>query len=252
MKEIIEVKNLDYSYPDGTRAIRGIDLNIKEGESIGLIGHNGAGKSTFLLHLNGILKSNGKSKISVLGQEITRNNLDYIRSKVGLVFQDPEDQLFMPTVFDNVAFGPINNGANKTKVQEFVKTALEEVDMEDAAQRCAHHLSFGEKKRVALATVLSMDIEILVLDEPTSNLDPQARRHLIQVLNNLKITKIIAGHDMEMILEVCDRVIVLNKGKIAADGKPHKILSNSQIMEANGLEVPVSLKIRSEKEEITI
>lgn len=240
MKEIIEIKNLNYTYPDRTKALCGLDLTVREGESIGLIGPNGAGKSTLLLHLNGILR--GKGKIMILGKEIKGNNLNHIRSKIGLVFQDPEDQLFMPTVFDNVAFGPINNGAKKTEIQNLVKNALMEVDMEDASTRCAHHLSFGEKKKIALATVLSMRLEILVLDEPTSNLDPQARRHLIKLLKDFKITKIIAGHDLEMILEVCTRVILLYNSKIIVSGDTKEILGNKSLMEKHGLEVPLSIR----------
>lgn len=240
MPEIIKLKNLEYTYPGGAQALGGIDLGVSEGESIGLIGPNGAGKSTLLLHLNGILR--GKGEVKVLGKQINGDNLNHTRSKIGLVFQDPEDQLFMPTVFDNVAFGPINTGTEKTKIPDLVTAALKEVDMEAAGYRCAHHLSFGEKKRVALATVLSMDLDILVLDEPTSNLDPRARRHLIELLKTFRTTKIIAGHDLEMILEVCRRVIVLNGGKIVADGLPGEILSDKDIMESNGLEIPLSLK----------
>lgn len=244
MKEIIEIKNLDYTYPDGTKALCGLDLTVSKGESIGLIGPNGAGKSTLLLHLNGILQTNGKGKVTVLGKEINGNNLNHIRSKIGLVFQDPEDQLFMPTVFDNVAFGPINNGAGKAEIQSLVKNALMEVDMEDSSTRCAHHLSFGEKKKIALATVLSMNLDILVLDEPTSNLDPHARRHLIELLKDFKITKIIAGHDLEMILDVCSRVIVLYKGRMIANGNPREILGNKLLMESHGLEIPFSLSLK--------
>lgn len=236
MKEIINVKGLKYTYPDGTTALCGIDLTVSEGESIGLIGPNGAGKSTLLLHLNGILR--GKGQVQVLGLEIKEKNLISIRTKVGLVFQDPEDQLFMPTVFDNVAFGPINTDLEKYRVEDSVRKALEDVEMEESAQRYAHHLSFGEKKRIALATVLSMNLEILLLDEPTSNLDPRARRHLINLLKGFRITKIVAGHDLEMILDICNRVILLDQGKIIIDGEPKEILSNKSLMEAHGLEVP--------------
>lgn len=242
MRKIIDIQNLKYAYPDGTKALCGIDLSILEGESIGLIGPNGAGKSTLLLHLNGILRRRGEGRVRILETEINGGNLDYIRSKVGLVFQDPEDQLFMPTVFDNVAFGPINTGMERTRIHDSVTKALNEVEMKEAGARCAHHLSFGEKKRIALATVLSMDLKILVLDEPTSNLDPHARRHLIELLKNFKITKIIAGHDLEMILDVCSRAIVLYNGKIIASGDTKEILSDKNLMETHGLEVPLSLQ----------
>ena len=239
MKEIINIKGLEYTYPDGTTALCGIDLTVSEEESIGLIGPNGAGKSTLLLHLNGILR--GKGQVQVLGLEIDDKNLISIRSKVGLVFQDPENQLFMPTVFDNVAFGPINTDLEKYRVEDSVRKALEEVEMEESAQRYAHHLSFGEKKRIALATVLSMNLELLVLDEPTSNLDPRARRHLIKLLTGFRVTKIVAGHDLEMILDICHRVVLLDKGKIITNGEPKEILSDKSLMETHGLEIPLSI-----------
>ena len=243
MKEAINIEKLEYTYPDGTKALKGIDMRVFEGESIGLIGPNGAGKSTLLLHLNGILRGNGKLKIA--GLEMADGNLDIIRSKVGLVFQDPEDQLFMPTVFDDVAFGPINMKFKKEVVKTLAREALQKVDMSDFSDRISHHLSFGEKKKVSLATVLSMSPEILVLDEPTSNLDPKAKRNLIEVLKNINVTKIIAGHDLELILDICNRVILLDKGRIAADGDVKAILGDKSLMEMHGLEVPPSLACRS-------
>ena len=239
MKEIIKIRGLKYTYPDGTKALQGVDLSIFEGESIGLIGPNGAGKSTLLLHLNGILKGSGQ--VEIMRLEITDENLDFIRSKVGLVFQDPEDQLFMPTVFDDVAFGLVNMGKALEEVTTSVSEALEEVDMLDSMKRVSHHLSFGEKKRISLATVLSMKPEILVLDEPSSNLDPRSRRHLIEVLRSIKVAKIISGHDLELILDICNKVVVLDKGKIAAYGGAKEIISNRLLMESHGLEVPLSL-----------
>ena len=240
MKAAIRINNLEYTYPDGTQALEGINLNILEGETAGLIGPNGAGKSTLLLHLNGILKQRGE--VEIFGINLDNGNLDQIRSKVGLVFQDPEDQLFMPTVFDDVAFGPINMKLAKDDIKPSVNKALQEVDMLDSADRISHHLSFGEKKRISIATVLSMKPEILVLDEPSANLDPAARRHLIDLLKRLPVTKIIAGHDLELILELCNRVVVLDKGRIVADGETRKILSDPQLMKEHNLEVPLSLK----------
>ena len=240
-REIIKVKGLQYTYADGTKALKGIDLGVFEGESVGLIGPNGAGKSTFLLHLNGILQGSGK--VEIMGLEINERNLDFIRSKVGLVFQDPEDQLFMPTVFDDVAFGPVNLDLKKEEVTARVKKALREVDMLDLASRVTHHLSFGEKKRISIATVLSMDPEILVLDEPSTNLDPRSRRDLMRLLKKFDHTKIIVGHDLELILDICSRVIVLDKGRIAADGATRELLGNKSLMESHGLEVPLSLKL---------
>lgn len=243
MKKIIRVRNLDYIYPDGTKALKGMDLDIFKGESVGLIGPNGAGKSTLLLHLNGIIKGRPGS-VEVLGMKVEEKNLINIRQKVAIVFQQPEDQLFMPTVFDDVAFGPINAGYSKERVKGKVKEALKGVRMEDYEKRCSHHLSFGEKKRISLATVLSMEPEILILDEPTSNLDPRARRHLIKLLKNLNLTKIVAGHDLELILDICPRVILLDEGKIVANGGAKKILKDKSLMESHGLEVPLSLRYR--------
>lgn len=243
MRKIVRIKNLEYIYPDGTSALRGIDLDIFEGESIGLIGPNGAGKSTLLLHLNGILRE-GRGSIEILGMKVEEKNLIKIRQKVAIVFQQPDDQLFMPTVFDDIAFGPINAGYSEEKVRKKVKEALKEVGMTGYEKRCSHHLSLGEKKRISLATVLSMEPEIMILDEPTSNLDPRARRHLIELLNNLNLTKIVAGHDLELILEICQRVILLDEGKIVTNGETKEVLSNKSLMEYHGLEVPLSLKHR--------
>jgi len=224
MREAIKIENLEYTYPDGTQALKGINLNIFEGESVGLIGLNGAGKSTLLLHLNGILR--GMGKIEIMGLEITDGNLDLIRSKVGLVFQNPEEQLFMPTVFDDVSFGPINMLLPKAQVETSVNQALKEVGMADSIKRSSHHLSFGEKKRVSVATVLSMKPQILVLDEPTSNLDPKGRRGIIKLLKALDKTKIVASHDLEMISEICSRYIFLDKGKIVKSDSTAENLAN--------------------------
>ena len=243
MKRIIKIENLEYIYPDGTSALEGIDLDIFKSESIGLIGPNGAGKSTLLLHLNGIL-GEGRASIEILGMKVEEKNLIKIRQKVAIVFQEPDDQLFMPTVFDDVAFGPINTGYSEEKVRKKVKEALKEVGMAGYEKRCSHHLSLGEKKRISLATVLSMQPEILILDEPTSNLDPRVRRHLIELLKNLNLTKIVAGHDLELILEICQRVILLDEGRIVTNGETREVLSNKLLMEYHGLEVPLSLRYR--------
>jgi len=240
MAEIIKIRNLEYVYPDGTRALKGVNLDISKGESVGLIGPNGAGKSTLLLHLNGILKGT-KGSVEVLGMRVEDENLAKIRRKVAIVFQEPDDQLFMPTVFDDVAFGPVNSGYSKEKVKEKVKKALRQVRMEGYEDRCSHHLSLGEKKKISIATVLSMDPEILILDEPTISLDPGARRELIKLLKDLNITKIIAGHDLELIVEICSRVVLLDEGEIVTNGDPREVLSNKSLMELHGLEVPLSL-----------
>ena len=237
---IVELKDVRFTYPDGTAALAGVNLSVAPGQTLGLVGPNGAGKSTLLLHLNGILKQRGSVRIS--GLEVEDRNLPAIRSKVGLVFQDPDAQLFMPTVFDDVAFGPLNMQLPRGAVQDAVISALELVDMLPAMKRSSHHLSFGEKKRISIATVLSMSPQILVLDEPTSNLDPKHRRGLIELLKDLPITKIIATHDLELVVEICDRVAVLDRGMIVSQGDVQSILSNKPMLESHGLEVPHSLR----------
>ena len=226
--KIICIKNLHYSYPDGTKALCDINLEIQRGESLGIIGSNGAGKSTLLLHINGILR--GRGEISVFGKDLTDKNLPLIRSMVGLVFQDPDNQLFMPTVFDDVSFGPINMGMRKQDVEKSVKKALKEVDMLASIKRSSHHLSVGEKKRIAIATVLSMNPQILVLDEPSSNLDPKHRRALIKLLNMLEMTKIIATHDLDLIGQTCSRVVLMEEGKIVSGGLCPDFLAEAAIL----------------------
>lgn len=244
MAAAIEVSGLSYTYPDGTPALNAIDLKIKAGETVGLLGPNGAGKSTLMLHLNGILGAPGDSAgegsgtINVLGLSLDKKNLKEIRAKVGLVFQDPEDQLFLATVFDDVAFGPLNQGFPPDEVKERVKKALAQVEMLEAVSKSAHHLSLGEKKRVALATVLSMDPEILVIDEPTSNLDPRSRRHLIKLLKTFKQTMLIATHDMDFVWSTCQRAVILDAGRIVADGPVKQLLADQDLLESHGLELP--------------
>lgn len=233
MAEIIRIENLSFSYPDGQQALTGISLSVHQGESVALIGPNGAGKSTLLLHLNGILRSDGIVKI--FGRQIDDDNLKEIRSKIGLVFQNPDDQLFSPTVFDDVAFGPINLGYAKNEVNQLVAKALNWVDMTGYEQRSSHHLSLGEKKRIAIATVLSMNPEVLVIDEPTSNLDPRSKWALISLLKGLPITKVIAAHDLELVQALCQRAIILDQGKIITDGTCAQILSNASLLRAHGL-----------------
>ena len=237
--KVIEIKNLDYSYPDGTRALSDVSLDIMEGDSIGIIGPNGAGKSTLLLHLNGILR--GNNHIKIFGLAVDESNLARIRSKIGLVFQDPDSQLFMPTVFEDVAFGPINMDMSKDEVQKSVQEALKKVDMSAAVNRVSHHLSFGEKKRISIATVLSMNPGILVLDEPSSNLDPRHRRQLINMLKDFKMTKLIATHDLDLVLELCSKVALFDAGKIVAEGKTIAIMKDKALLEAHSLELPPSL-----------
>ncbi len=233
MEEIIRIDNLSFSYPDGQQALTDINLTIYQGESVALIGPNGAGKSTLLLHLNGILRSNGVVK--VFGKSVDDKNLRWVRSKVGLVFQNPDDQLFSPTLFEDVAFGPINMGYSEAEVGESVTKALNWVEMAGYEQRSPHHLSVGEKKRTAIATVLSMTPEILVIDEPTSNLDPRSKWSLIGLLKRLPMTKIVASHDLELVQALCQRVIVLDHGQVVADDATNHILADKPLLAAHGL-----------------
>jgi cobalt/nickel transport system ATP-binding protein len=233
MDKVIEIKNLSYNYPDGHRGLNSVDLVVWPGDNVAVIGPNGAGKSTLLLHLNGILR--GNSTVKICGLTVEEKNLKEIRKKVGLIFQDPEDQLFSLNVFDDVAFGPINMGLTESEVKQQVAQALQWVNMADYEQRSPHHLSVGEKKRIAIATVLSLDPEILVIDEPTSNLDPRSKWSLVELLNKLPITKIIATHDLELVRALCHRTVVMDEGKIAADGKTENILDDIPLLRAHGL-----------------
>jgi cobalt/nickel transport system ATP-binding protein len=235
MHHSIEIDALRFSYPDGHVVLRGVSLKIAPGEKVALVGPNGAGKSTLLLHLNGILR--GQGSISVCGQEISDRTLGEIRSAVGLVFQDPDDQLFSPTVFDDVAFGPIYQGLTEREVRERVAEALSAVGMQDRAQRVSHHLSGGEKKRVAIATVLAMQPEVLVLDEPAAGMDPRARRGLIQLLGELQQTMLVATHDLRLVAELLPRTVVLDDGQIRADGPTKDLLASDELLRAHGLEL---------------
>ncbi len=232
----VEMEDLRFSYPDGTRALCGVDLIIEEGESVGIVGPNGAGKSTLLQHLNGILT--GEGIVRIFGLPVTKKNLREIRRRVGLVFQDPADQLFSPTVFDDVAFGPLNMGLSKDRVIAEVRRALESVGIEGVDGKSAHHLSFGQQKRVAMATVLSMRPDLLVLDEPSSNLDPKARRELAELLQGLRVTKIVVTHDLPFVFQICDRVVIFSEGRVAADGDAFEIFSDEVLLARHGLELP--------------
>jgi len=233
LNDAIEIEKLTYSYPDGRVALDNVSFNVSRGETVGIIGSNGAGKTTLLLHLPGILQGSGNLKIA--GYEMNSKNLKNIRKAVGLVFQEPDDQLFMPTVFDDIAFAPLQFGREPEEIHKIVHEVLRKVGLSGFEERLAHHLSFGEKKRVAIAVALAMNPEILVFDEPTSNLDPHARKELIVLIKGLNNTKVIAGHDMEMIKETCTKVIVVNKGKVAAEGTPAEIFSNKVLLETNML-----------------
>lgn len=236
MHHSIQVRNLSYTYPDGHRALNDVSLSIEPCEKVALVGPNGAGKSTLILHLNGILQGEGIVKVCEV--EAYKENLARLRAMVGLVFQSPDDQLFSPTVFDDVAFGPLYQGLPIVEVRQRVDEALGAVYMQDYAQRVSHHLSVGEKKRIAIATVLSMKPEVLVLDEPTAGLDPRARRSLIRLLNELPLTMLVSTHDMLMVRELFPRMVIMDDGRIVADG-PTQILMNDQaLLERHGLEQP--------------
>ena len=236
MEEVVKIEKLSFSYPDGQQALSDVDLTVYRGETVALIGPNGAGKSTLLLHLNGILRSNGRVK--AFSMPISDENLREVRSKIGLVFQNPDDQLFSATVFDDVAFGPINLGYSEMEVRQSVARALDWVGMTGYEQRSPHHLSLGEKKRIAIATVLSMNPEILVLDEPTSNLDPRGRWLLTELLKKLSITKIIATHDLQLVKALCQRVVVFDKGHVVADDTTSSILTDTPLLGSHGLAPP--------------
>jgi cobalt/nickel transport system ATP-binding protein len=237
MHHSIEVDNLHFSYPDGHTALSDINLHIEPCEKVALVGPNGAGKSTLMLHLNGILETK-TGQIAIAGLALKRENIGKIRSRVGLVFQSPDDQLFSPTVFDDVAFGPLYQGLSEAEVRQRVDEALAQVCMPEYAHRVSHHLSVGEKKRIAIASVLSMKPEVLVLDEPTAGLDPRARRSLIHLLDDLPITMLVSSHDLLMVRELFPRMVIMDEGKIVADGPTQKLMEDENLLALHGLEKP--------------
>ncbi len=238
---IVEVKQLRHVYPDGTEALRDVSFRIHHGESVAIIGANGAGKSTLLLHLVGYLNATAGT-IRIGDHQLTKGTLAEIRRTVGMVFQDPDDQLFMPTVYDDVAFGPLNQGLSPAEAGERVDEALERVEALELRDKPPYHLSGGEKKRVAIATVLAMLPEILVLDEPTSGLDPRARRQLIALLREFHHTRIVTSHDLDMVLELCERTIVLHNGTVMADGPTLEVFGDEALLAACHLEKPFSMQ----------
>lgn len=236
MTNIMSVKDLHFSYPDGRIALRGISFNLCKGDKVALVGPNGAGKSTLMLQLNGILT--GRGEIEIGNMRLTQDNLPVIRAMVGLVFQNPDDQLFSPTVFEDVAFGPLHMGLPESEVFTRVDSALEAVRMTSYRDRLSHHLSVGEKKRIAIATVLSMNPSILILDEPSAGLDPRARRTLINLLRDLPITMLVSTHDMRLVEELFSRTIVMDEGLVVADGVTRDILDDETFLNEHGLEKP--------------
>ena len=236
----LEISGLAYAYPDGNQALYGVNLSINQGERVALLGPNGAGKTTLVLHLNGIIPTM-QGQVRVAGELVDSKNAESIKSirhKVGIVFQDPDDQLFMPTVGQDVAFGPYNAGLRGIELEKAVKEALEVVGMSEFIDRPPHHLSFGQRRRVAVATVLAMKPEILVMDEPSSNLDPAARRELAEIITSLDVTLLMVTHDLPFAYELCQRAVILSAGVVAADDEISSVLANKQLLNAHRLELP--------------
>jgi len=241
---IVEFKDVFFRYPDGTEALKGVNFRITHGESVGVVGANGAGKSTLLQDMNGCLMPTSGT-VTIGDIPLKRKTRQEIRKKVGIIFQNPDDQLFMPTVFDDVAFGPLNLGMDEATVRERVRKALGMVNSLDLQDKPPHHLSCGQKSAVAIASVMAMEPDILAMDEPGANLDPRSRRSLIMLLKTFKHSKIIASHDLDLILDVCERCIVIGGGAVVADGPSAEILSNKGFLEENNLELPLSFQVRS-------
>lgn len=239
------IEDLAFAYPDGNQALFGVNLRVESGERVAILGPNGAGKTTLVMHMNGIHPAEHGS-VSVAGEVIDTKDkelLRRIRGKVGIVFQDPDDQLFMPTVGEDIAFGPYNMGIRGAELDAVVDQALALVHMSEFKDRPPHHLSFGQRRRVAVATVLAMKPEILVLDEPSSNLDPASRRELADILRSLEITILMVTHDIPYAYELCERSIVLSGGIVVADGDTKTILSDSKLLSDNRLELPVGFSL---------
>ncbi len=234
---VLDVRGLAFAYPDGHQALFGVDLHVHQGERVALLGPNGAGKTTLVLHLNGILVS-GAGSVTVSGLPVAKQHLKEIRRRVGIVFQDPDDQLFLGTVRQDVAFGPANMGLKGAALDQRVMHSLDLVGMADYVDRPPHHLSYGQRRRVAVATVLAMEPEILVLDEPSSNLDPASRRELADILRSLEVTLLMVTHDLPYALELCPRSVVLSEGVVVADRSTFDVLTDDTLMSAHRLELP--------------
>lgn len=239
---VVDVVDVSYRYPDGTVALTAVDLHIHAGERVALLGPNGAGKTTLILHLNGILMPQSGS-ISVSGIPLAQDSVMEIRRRVGIVFQDPDDQLFMPTVWDDVAFGPRNLGIDGPDLDRRVAESLDTVAVADLSDRSPSHLSFGQKRRAAIAGVMAMHPDIVILDEPTANLDPAARRELTAVLQSLDVTQLIVTHDLLYALELCERSVIIDAGEVVADGPTRALLSDTDLLEAHRLGLPFGVKL---------
>lgn len=241
----VHVERVSYAYPDGHEALRECSLEVATGEKVAVLGPNGAGKSTLCLHLNGILRGSS-GRVVIGGREVEGRDLTEIRRRVGLVFQDPDDMLFMPTVRQDIAFGPANLGCDAEEVERRVTEALEAVGMHAYADRAPHHLSFGQRKRVATAAVLSMRPDVLVLDEPSSNLDPRGRRELGEILAGLDLTMLLVTHDLPYALQLCDRAVVIDHGRVVADAPIRELLADDETLRAHDLELPYGFSLAVE------
>ena len=237
----IHVSKLTYRYPNGHPALDELELHVNHGERVAVLGPNGAGKTTFMHHLNGLLIGTGD--LEVAGLEVKRDTLGELRRRVGLVFQDPDDQLFMPTVEEDVAFGPLNMGLDKAEVEHRVAEGLAAVRMQHAAPRPPYQLSMGERRRVAIATVLAMRPQLLILDEPSANLDPRARRELLEVLERIGHTMLVTTHDLPLAAELCERAVILAAGRIVADAPCHELLGDPGLLAAHDLELPAGFDL---------
>jgi cobalt/nickel transport system ATP-binding protein len=237
----VRAVGLSYSYPNGQPALRGVDLHVKHGERVAILGPNGAGKTTLMLHLNGLKRGSGR--LEVAGLEVGDGTLAQLRAQVGLVFQDPDDQLFMPTVGEDVAFGPLNQDLPREEVERRVNEALASVRMEGAVERAPYQLSMGERRRVAIATVLATSPSLLVLDEPSANLDPRARRELLDVLASIDHTMLLTTHDLPLAAELCERAVILAGGRIVADGGCHELLADTELLAEYDLELPAGFDL---------
>ncbi|SES00659.1 energy-coupling factor ABC transporter ATP-binding protein [Actinokineospora terrae] len=235
------VERLAYAYPDGHQALFGVNLRVEQGERVAILGPNGAGKTTLVLHLNGVLT--GQGKVAVTGLEVNKQNMKEVRRRVGIVFQDPDDQLFMPTVRDDVAFGPANFGLRGPELDARVKRALDDVGMTEHADRSPLHLSGGQRRRVALATVLACDPDVLVLDEPSANLEPRARRELAEVLLGLGRTTVMVTHDLPYALQLCPRSVLVDGGVVVADGPTRDLLADGALLARHRLELPFGFRL---------
>jgi cobalt/nickel transport system ATP-binding protein len=243
MSAAIEVAGLSYRYPDGTPALDGVDLRVEPGERVAVLGPNGAGKTTLVHHLNALLLPQS-GRVGIGGVPVDRAHAAQIRRTVGLVFQDPDDQLFIPTVRDDVAFGPANAGLVGSALADRVDEALAAVGMQDVADRPPHHLSFGQRRRVAVATVLAMRPQVLVLDEPSSNLDPASRRELAEILQGLPVTQILVTHDLPYAWQLCERSVILSAGRVVADGPTGDVLADGDLLHQHRLELPLGFEPR--------